>query len=71
MKKIILGLGVIAIGLTAMQSCSKKKECVCTDKDGVTTPFDMSGSTTSALRKVACDAANLSWSADGGSCKLK
>ena len=70
MKKLILSLGIIALGFTVMQSCSKKDKCVCTDANGVAETIDLSSQPSKAARKLTCDNAHTTWAMMGGNCKL-
>jgi hypothetical protein len=63
MKKIILMLGVVALGAVTLQSCEKKTTCSCTH-DGET-------KTIPNATQEECDAQHNLLKIVGGSCEMK
>lgn len=64
-------LGVVALGTVAMQSCSKKSDCVCTSADGTSQTYDLSSVPNGLSNSAYCNSLDTSWKITGGNCKLK
>jgi hypothetical protein len=63
MKKIILMLGVVALGAISLQSCETKDTCECTDRNG-------NVKTIPNASEEECDAQHGLLQVTGGSCKM-